>query len=314
MSEIKKINILTSILGDYHRSGGEYLFKCPKCSHHKKKLSVNLDKNCYKCWICEVSGKNITRLVRRYGEYNHYKQWAEFEGIVDLSAYEDIFKEQFIEEEVEEVLDLPGNFISLCNKDASISSLSAKRYLKERGITKADILKWKIGYCPVGEFASRIVVPSYNSEGDLNYYVARTYDNRKTKKYMNPNAKKDIIFNELYVDWSTDVIIVEGVFDAIKAGNAVPLLGSTLRENSKLFKQIVRNDSAIYLALDPDAERKTEKLINSLLKYDIEIYKIPIPLGKDVGDMSHEEFLECKKQAKLFRDTDDVLLRKIMSI
>jgi DNA primase len=192
--------------------------------------------------------------------------------------------------------------------------LSAKRYLKERGITKADILKWKIGYCPVGEFASRIVVPSYNSEGDLNYYVARTYDNRKTKKYMNPNAKKDIIFNELYVDWSTDVVIVEGVFDAIKAGNAVPLLGSTLRENSKLFKQIVRNDSAIYLALDPDAERKTEKLINSLLKYDIEIYKIPIPLGKDVGDMSHEEFLECKKQAKLFKDTDDVLLRKIMSI
>ena len=79
---------------------------------------------------------------------------------------------------------------------------------------------------------------------------------------MNPSLSRDIIFNELYIDWDLDVVLVEGVFDAIKTGpNAIPLLGSTLREDSKLLQAIVKNDAAIFLALDPDAEKKSTKLI-----------------------------------------------------
>ena len=48
------------------------------------------------------------------------------------------------------------------------------------------------------------------------------------------------MFNEFYVDWD-EVVLVEGV-DAIIAGfNAILILGSTLRENSRLFQQIVLN-------------------------------------------------------------------------
>jgi DNA primase len=118
----------------------------------------------------------------------------------------------------------------------------------------------------------------------------------------------------LYVDWTDDVVIVEGVFDAVKAVNAIPILGSTLREKSKLFQKIVEKDSAIYMALDPDAEKKAEKLINSLLSYDIEVYKVPIPSNKDVGDMTKQEFLDCKSRATLIKDSDYMLMRKIMSI
>ena len=54
---------------------------------------------------------------------------------------------------------------------------------------------------------------------------------------------KNIIFNELYVDWDSDLVITEGIFDAIKAGpNSIPLLGSTVRENSKLFQKIIKFD------------------------------------------------------------------------
>ncbi len=52
----------------------------------------------------------------------------------------------------------------------------------------------------------------------------------------------------------------------------------------------------------------------ALLSYDIEIYRVPVPNGMDVGDMSHEQFLEFKKQSVLFKDGDDILIRKIMSI
>jgi DNA primase len=127
-------------------------------------------------------------------------------------------------------------------------------------------------------------------------------------------VSKDVIFNELSIDWSSDVTIVEGVFDAIKAKNAIPLLGSTMRENSKLFKEIIKNDPKVYIALDPDAEKKAEKLMKDLLLFDAEVYKIDIPKGKDVGDMSKEEFLDRKSVAKLVKETDYFLMNEIMRI
>jgi DNA primase len=310
----KKIKILEEILGSCSKVGSEFLFFCPKCKHHKKKLSINIEKDKFKCWICDWSGTTIKRIVVRNGNFSQNREWNELTGVVDLSDYEKIF---FAEEKVvkkEETLSLPEEFQSLCNKDNSLTSLQARRYLKERGISKEDILFWKIGYCVSGDYEGRVIIPSFNLDGKVNYFVARRYDDINWQKYMNPSASKDIIFNELYLDWTQDITIVEGVFDAIKAKNAIPLLGSTLREGSRLFKELIRNDPAIYIALDPDAERKAEKLIKDLLTYDAEVYKIPIPAGKDVGDMTHEEFLECKQQAVLIKDNDYLLMSKIWSL
>ena len=313
MSDTKKIEILKQILGDYYTSGNEKLFFCPKCSHHKKKLSVNVSKDVFKCWKCDWSGKSIRRLVQRYGNYVQQKTWNELSGVVEITEYEKIFlAEQTIEEKIEPI-SLPAEFQTLCNRDVGLSSLPARRYLRDRGLSKEDILFWKIGYAVSGEYNGRVIVPSFNLDGKVDYFIARTYEN-DWKRYINPPTPKDIIFNELYIDWSSDITIVEGVFDAIKAKNAIPILGSTLREGSRLFRELIRNDPAIYIALDPDAEKKAEKLINTLLSYDAEVYKIDIPAGKDVGDMSHEEFLERKNGAKLIKDSDYMLIKKIMSL
>lgn len=314
MSDSKKLNILREILGDFTVSGGEYLFFCPKCKHHKRKLSINIQKDKFKCWICDWHGKSARRIVLRYGNYIHNKSWNELSGIVEITDYEKIFHFDKKEENIEEIVKLPDEFISLCNKDVSLTSLEARRYLKERGISKQDILYWKIGYAVSGEYENRVIIPSFNLDGNINYFISRRYDGKSWQKYKNPNLSKDIIFNELYIDWNEDITIVEGVFDAIKAKNAIPILGSTLRENSKLFEKLIKNDPAIYIALDPDAEKKAEYLISSLLAYDAEVYKIDIPNGIDVGDMSHEQFIEYKKNAKLIKDKDYVLIKKIMSI
>ena len=120
-----------------------------------------------------------------------------------------------------------------------------------------------------------------------------------------------IIFNHPYVDFDEDLALVEGVFDAIKAGdNSVPLLGSTLTEYSKLFTEIVKNDTPIYLALDPDAEKKTNTLITLLLKYDVETYLVDVEPFNDVGEMTKAEFLQRKKSA-VFLNADNYLLSRI---
>lgn len=313
MSDTKKIEILNQILGDYYTSGNEKLFFCPKCKHHKKKLSINIFKDVFKCWKCDWSGKSIRRIIQRYGNYVQQKTWNELSGVIEITEYEKIFLANEKIEEKAEPINLPQEFQSLCNRDVGLSSLPARRYLRDRGVSKEDILFWKMGYAVSGEYAGRIIVPSFNLDGKVDYFIARTYNN-DWKRYMNPSTPKDIIFNELYVDWTSDITIVEGVFDAVKAKNAIPILGSTLREGSRLFRELIRHDPAIYIALDPDAEKKAEKLIKTLLSYDAEVYKIDIPTGKDVGDMSQEEFLERKKAAVSMKNNDYLLIRKIMSL
>ena len=314
MSEAKKLNILHEILGDGNIVGSELLFFCPKCKHHKRKLSINLSKDKFKCWVCDWHGKSIRRVILRFGNHSQQKAWNELSGIVDITDYNKIFDLNNDGISLKEEINLPNEFISLCNKDLSLISLQAQKYLRERGITKQDILYWKMGFAVSGDYEGRIIIPSFNLDGKVDYFVARRYDNKTWMRYKNPKISKDIIFNELFLDWNSDLTIVEGVFDAIKAKNAVPLLGSTLREDSRLFNQLIKHDTAVYVALDPDAEKKAERLINSLLSYDAEVYKIPIPDGRDVGDMSHEEFLQAKSKAILIKDNDYMLINKIMRI
>ena len=45
MSE--KREILRNALGRHWNSGGEMLFRCPKCQHDKLKMSVNIEKNAF---------------------------------------------------------------------------------------------------------------------------------------------------------------------------------------------------------------------------------------------------------------------------
>ena len=85
-----KLNILEEILGAYYKSGdSEYLFYCPRCEHHKRKLSINIEKKVFKCWVCEYSGINLYRLVRKYGNFAQRKKWVE---LAAHGCYHDVFK------------------------------------------------------------------------------------------------------------------------------------------------------------------------------------------------------------------------------
>ena len=309
----KKFKIISAILGDSYASNNEHLFACPYCKHYKKKLSVNIEKNVYKCWICETIGRDIRRLVRRFGDFNQLQEWDKLTNRININEFDDLFAEERRDPKVSEYLGLPSGFISLNNKP-SLSATPALNYLKKRGILNKDALYWKMGYCMDGRYTNRIIIPSFNENGDLNYFVARSFSS-DPRKYLNPPVSKDVVFNELYLEWDTDLVITEGIFDAIIAGpNAVPLLGSTLHPNSKLFMKIVQNDTPVFLALDPDADKKEERIIKLFLTYGLEVYKIDINGYEDVSEMGREEFLKRKENAVLVQETDYLLESAIASI
>ena len=237
----EKLKLLKNALGRYWSNGTENLFHCPKCKHHKRKLSINVDKGVFKCWICDYSGTKVSQLIRRYAP-SYYADYRQLEGEIDIAKYDIIFSDSA--PPPPQIVALPENFQTLTGKKTPVKT-RALNYLYSRGFTDKDILVWKIGFCDYGEYQDRVIIPSFDNQGNVNFFVGRSYVD-DWMKYKNPQVSKDIIFNDLNIDWENDVILVEGAFDAMKC-NAIPLLGSTLREKSRLFKRFVKRSQTFTL-------------------------------------------------------------------
>jgi DNA primase len=295
----EKLKLLKKALGHCWTNEEEHQFHCPKCNHHKLKLSVNIDKGVFKCWICDYSGTKISPLIRRFAP-SYYADWRLLEGEIDLDKYDTIFADEV--EAPPQIIDLPENFQTLTGKKTRLKQ-KPLNYLYSRGFTDTDILNWKIGFCNFGEYQDRVIVPSFDSQGNVSFFIARSYTD-DWMKYRNPKVSKDIIFNDLNVDWDNDVILVEGVFDAMKCKNAIPLLGSTLRENSLLFQKICEKKPNVYLALDEDAKGKEFGIAKKLREYGIRTMSIKITPYSDIGEMPVAVVEERKQNADIVSDLD----------
>ena len=295
----EKLKLLKKALGHCWSNDDEHQFHCPKCNHHKLKLSINIEKDVFKCWICDYSGTRISPLIRRFAPA-YYADWRRLAGEVDLSRYDTIFEEKA--PEPSQVVDLPENFQTLTGEKTKLKK-RALDYLYSRGFADGDILTWKIGFCNYGEYQDRVIVPSFDDDGNVNFFVARSYTD-DWMKYKNPRVSKDIIFNDLNIDWADDVILVEGVFDAMKCKNAVPLLGSTLRETSRLFQKICEHKPDVYLALDEDVKGKEFGIAKRLREYGIKVMSIDTTGYSDIGEMPQEVAEQRKQNADIVSDLD----------
>tara|TARA_B100000886_G_scaffold311019_2_gene246128 strand:+ start:11393 stop:12139 length:747 start_codon:yes stop_codon:yes gene_type:complete len=240
-------------------------------------------------------------LIRSHAP-SYFPEWTQLDGEVDISKYDFIFEEKQIELTQTQVIPLPENFQTLTGEKAPVKKKPLK-YLYSRGFTDRDILLWKIGFCNYGEYQNRIIVPSFSKRGEVNFFIARTYT-EEWMKYKNPKVSKDIIFNDLNIDWDEDIILVEGVFDAMKCMNGIPMLGSSLRENSKLFQKICREKPNVYLALDADAKSKEFKIAKKLAEYGIKVMSIDVSGYLDIGEMPQEVVEQRKRNADIVSDLD----------
>ena len=288
-----QLSILKSSLNYAYTAKDEHLFYCPFCGHHKPKLSINIKKG-YHCWVCDSSGKNIYYLLRRFSTFDKQQQWLRTTNEESILDFESLFEKFENKEKVKQKIHLPIEYRPLWGDHKSIYSSKPLHYLRNhRKLSEHRILQWKIGFCFTGEYEERVIVPSFDSEGDINYFIARSYSNH-WKKYSNPPFSKDIIFNELLIDWDLPIILVEGVFDAVHEPNMVPLLGSTLHENTALFQKLCEMRSKVFICMDHDASVKERNIISNLLKYGLEVWKIPSPKKGDLADLSYENYKNLK--------------------
>ena len=191
-------------------------------------MSVNLDKGAFKCWICDYSGTKVSQLIRKFAP-SYYADYRELEGEIDLQKYDTIFSEEI--SSTPQIIDLPENFQTLTGKKTKLKTRALK-YLYERGLTDKDILSWKIGFCNFGTYQGRVIIPSFDSEGNVNFFVARTYT-KDWMKYKNPTVSKDIIFNDLNIDWDLENFKIENPILSDKDLDGKSLI--QLKNESSLF-------------------------------------------------------------------------------
>ena len=60
-----------------------------------------------------------------------------------------------------------------------------------------------------------IIIPTYDADGRLNYFTARSFEKEPYVKYRIPPASRDVVPNEHLINWNVPVILCEGLFDAI---------------------------------------------------------------------------------------------------
>ena len=282
------IYLIDSILGTGKpTSKGNRAYFCPECKHHKPKLEVNLDETSshfqsYQCWVCSFKGKKLTTLFKKLEV--DYDKISELKLLVKSSSKE--FKTENIPSEK---ISLPKEFISLINPPSSLTAKHALYYLKTRGITHDDVVKYNIGYCEFGVYSNMIIIPSYDAKGNLNYFISRNFNKNSSIKYKNPNISRDIIGLELFINWNVPIILCEGIFDAMAIKrNAIPLLGKTIQPN--LMKKIINSAvEKIYIALDKDAIKQALKFCEELMNEGKEVYLVDLQ-EKDPSEMGFEKF------------------------
>lgn len=296
MIEQKAKNTIASSFGSFgiSRDGINVSVSCPDCdpTKKKKKLSIRLDDFRYHCWVCGIKGKSIWRYISR--KFPHIQIDENLEKITssNLLDHED-------DEQESNTVDLPENIYPVFRDSLDPDLKCVRNYLLKRGLTLRDMARWRIMTASSGRFRRRALVPSFDVEGDVNYYVGRSIDSTDYK-YINASvSKKEIIFNEIDINWDKTVVLVEGVFDAMKSvSNTIPILGSTLSHDSRLFKTLMKNRSDVIVSLDPDLKDKAYKIAESLYTAGCSVRICFPPKGVDMGDrdvITNKKMLESSK-------------------
>lgn len=309
-----KVKFIESVFGPGRMSarGENIAVRCPECSgtdKSKKKLSIRLDDDLNHCWVCGWSACNLLPLLIKLAHRE------------DIETYKRVFLPYANRKKDDDkkiiVPLLPQGFKSLYRHvDSNDPDIKAVlRYVFSRGLTKRDLAYYLLGASDAYEHRKRVIMPSFDSTGRLNFMVTRGIHDKMFPKYVNSeNPKTEIVFNELKLDWKKELVVVEGPFDLVKCPeNSTCLLGSELNESHLLFSRVLEHGTPIVLCLDSDAKKKSRAIAARLLSYNLSVKIGRLPGDADPGRLSKDQMTEIVAKAQPWsRETS--LFDKIRSI
>ena len=307
MKNVKLLQLLESVLGKgKSTSGNNIAFFSPFVSHYKPKLEIDIETNSngenpWHCWISDKKGRSIASLFKQLNLPK--ERFEQLQKVLDSAKYKSF---QSVKERTV-TLQLPAEYKPLWIQKNTPDFKNAIHYLKMRGITIFDIIKYRIGYSESGEYAGKIIIPSYDSEGQLNYFVTRAFYKADSQKHKNPKVSKDIIGFDLTINWSQPIVLCEGAFDAIAVKrNAIPLFGKIIQPTlqKKIIQERVRD---IYLCLDADALKNAIDIAQKFMAEGLNVYFIELQ-DRDASELGFKRINE------IIENTDVLTFERLMQL
>ena len=278
------LSIVSDSLGDHRRTSEGNAQKYYNCQSDycrrdvdKYNLAYHAERKIFKCWKCGVKG-SVFSLVGRFGAQIQVDKLK-----LMLPNYE--YKHHFFEKPKTDhntiLCDLPDEYKPLWKKNETFKYDNALKYaMEERALSMEEIVKYKIGYTEDGPKKLRIILPSQNAKGKINYYEARAYWSKLVQTYIKPDSPNshEIIYNEKFINWNLPVYLVEGVFDSYRIPNSIPLLGK--EPSDVLIMKLLEYKPKVILCLDEDAIKDAFSIYNDLRSIGLDMFFINMA-GKD---------------------------------
>jgi ribosomal protein L37AE/L43A len=281
----------------------EWVMVCPSCG--KKKLTMNIDRRTWHCWVCEqyaVGDDGKRRPVYAAG------------GILDLIQFlEKVQREQAIDMVLsgamfgyEDIDLMPAEVVAedlmraykpapdILLPESFRPATGILPFCQRRSILDEDIRTFGIGWCDAGRCAGRLIFPVWE-EGRFVYYQARAMWHLRAGdvKALNPPAiagaavSSEVLMNLDLARHYPRVAIVEGPTDLVRTGSdAVCTFGKQISsaQIARLRRAGVRS---LDLMWDADARAAMEATI-PLLSSLFDLRVVWLPRG-DPGDYSREQ-------------------------
>jgi hypothetical protein len=319
----KLYRILVDIFGaEYEVRRGQFRVNCinPACSDGKDggeggNLEISLEHGIFHCWKCGYKGK-LLKLLKDY--LGWVPSIDEYISPEDLRRVSSDPASLLIEDRRTqgEFSGLPKDFKTLVSNDLSYVGQKALVYALSR-MDKKDIINYGVGYCGLGEYKRRVVIPCY--EGDkVVYFSARTFMGGKPV-YKNPDksetgmGKEEVVFNIDGAAVEGCAVICEGVFDAIRVGRAGVAVFGTELHDEQFYKLHHAKVKKYYVLLDRDLPgiEAALKMARKLKSHQSEVSVVFPPQG-DPSDYPRQVIGQWLSASENFDPITEVELLKLL--
>ncbi len=302
----------------------EVTAECPSCDEYGA-FYANSVSGAFVCFKCDFRGRSIVALIAHIEDIPWREARARvFRESVQLRRRGDIFtlknridaiRPEAMEEEPDEpekvAVPLPRGFRPCYSKRFGWSV--PKWLTRKRGIKRETAKAWGMGWCRVGKYAQRLIIPIRCPNGES--WTARDMTGEAKQKYMNP---WDADHSKLLIGWhctplTGDLVLCEGPFDAVKLWQhdipALALGGKNLHENQLDLLRKLDPQTSITVMLDPEELSAPHSVAKKLMSYFPNIFVAKLPDGIDPGDSTLEDAQGAIDFAKRWKPGGEVVAR-----